>query len=305
MGGLTIVVGRNGKETVKNISNAIGATVEARYTLRSGTKVWRTNFNKQRRGYRPAINSGIVINWALQSDVSSGDAIVYNADGILKASNKPLARRLMAEAGVPVPETTEDHSIAINWIRSGFKVIQRAKQHHGGIGFKVITSDNGEVVEPYHYYQKFFRKTKEYRAHVAHGKILVMQEKVPVEGVEVNFDDVRPWNHATGDFVFNTIRWSEYNIGVCRCAVNATNALCLDFGAVDILWSEGEGAVVCEVNTSPSLAEYSTARYAKYFNWLSKSDERRPHWDSSNLTTGKDFAWKNGELTDDRLLREV
>jgi len=296
----TIIVGRNGKETVRTLASATESTVEAMYTLKSGRRVWRTNFEKQRVGYRPNVG-GVAINWALQSDITSGDAVVYNAEGICKASNKPLARRLMAEAGVPIPETTDNPVTAFTWVVDGYTVIQRPVQHHGGLNFTVLRNTYQATPMTNHgmYYQKFFRKTKEFRAHVAHGKILIMQEKVPNEEVDIDYDDVRPWNHATGDFIFNTVKWSDFDYGVCRASVDATSALRLDFGAVDILWNEEEGAVVCEVNTSPALAEYATERYTKYFKWLGRSDSRRGHFDSSEFTTGKDFAWRNRELADE------
>lgn len=296
----TIVVGRNGKETIKNIVEPTDFTVEARFRLRSGNNVWRTNFEKQRRGYVPHINNGVVINWALQSDITGGDAIVYNADGILKASNKSLARRLMVEAGVSVPETTKSLVKADEWRQGGNVVIRRPVSHHGGLEFEILTNTLTRRPLQDYYYQKFFRKTKEFRVHSAHGKVLVMQEKVPREGVTVDYDNPAPWNHATGEFVFKTVRWSDYDYDTCRASVDAVRALGLDFGVVDILWNEEEGAVVCEVNTSPSLAEYSTGRYRMYFEWLSKSlDSKREHYDSSEFTCGKDFAWRNRELRDD------
>lgn len=301
---MNIIVGRNGKETIARIAEKTGANVEARYTLRSGVKVWRKNFQKQQRGYRPTVD-GITINWAVEDPEGvTYNGVVYNEHGVLNASNKPKARRLMAEAGVSIPETTTSRSVASTWL-SECSVIRRPSIHHGGADF-VVTERCGILpLSGYagdYYYQKFFRKTHEFRVHGAHGKVLILQEKKPREGIEVDLDVPKPWNHATGEFIFETVNWSNYNKDVCKVALDAIKALGLDFGAVDILYDTDSGeAVVCEVNTSPALEDYAVERYSKYFKWLCNSDTRREHFDYSEYSQGKSYAWKNYQLADEEV----
>lgn len=300
---MKILVGRNGKQTVKLISETTGDTVEAQYTLRSGKKVWRTNYEKQRLGYSPNVTGGTVVRWATgTSERMVGEpAVEYNRpEAILLASNKARARRVLVEAGIPTPETTTDRGKALLWLSSGETVIRRPKKHFGGRSFFVHSEPTDHIPIGDFYYQKFYQKKEEYRAHCAHGKVLVLQKKVMEDG-EPDVSVAAPWNHTTGNFVFQTVPWSEYSIDVCKVALDATKEIGLDFSAVDIMVNRDSDipVVVCELNTSPALADYSLGRYTKYFQWLGRSEERRDHWDYSEFTAGKSFAWKNYQLTEE------
>jgi len=291
---MNIIVGRNGKETVSRIADAIGADVYSKHFSRRST-FWRKNYNKMLRGYTPSV-SGITINWAINPSEVEYGGIVYNENGIALSSNKPRARMAMQEAGVPTPRTTTDSGEALRWVEDGKTIVCRPATHRAGQNFFVIrpsTSqiDRDSILSMSDYYAEFFPKTREFRLHGGHGKVLVLQEKVPNrDGVDLT--DVRPWNFSTGDFVFKVLKWSEFPISVCKAGLSAIKALGLDMGAVDIMSDEQGNVAVAEVNTSPSLEDYCTSRYAKYFTWLCESDERREHFEFEGLTLGKSFAWK-------------
>lgn len=292
---MRIIVGRNGKETVKSLASLSGSTVEAHMFFRK-SQPWRTNFEKRQRGYVPPKTDETTIYWAHTGGVvSTGKSI--NARGIANASEKYSARKTMEAAGVRVPKTARTYREAFN----GGKVIARPMKHRAGQDFYVLDSDTNsfdlwflEEGPTEHYFSEFIQKKKEFRVHCAYGKVLALQEKVP-NSDDVDLDEARPWNHATGDFVFKTVPWSDYSVDVCVQALKAVQCLMLDMGAVDVIVDADGLAYVCEVNTSPSLCDYTQSRYAKFFTWFDESTDPRK-WKFEEYTVGKSFAWKNEQL---------
>ena len=64
---------------------------------------------------------------------------------------------------------------------------------------------------------------------------------------------------------------------------------------------------VLEVNTSPTLnsSDFVSEQYAKYFDWLNRSDKRRDHWDFTEFKASESFAWKNFQLMDQKNPKEA
>ena len=288
---MQILVSRNGKNTVREIVEGVDVDVYALYHLRRG-KQWKSGFVENVSSVPIA---DIRINWAY-SGVSSPSAITYNKpSAIALSSDKPACRVALREAGVPIPRTMVKEEV-LEDIQLPY--VCRTAKHQAGSGFKMAytTKDLFDAIsEGYYYFSDEYRKKKEYRVHVAHGKVLIMQEKVPIH------DDSRAniiWNHASGEFVFGIVGWNDMPVEVCKVALDGVKAVGLDFGAVDVLWSDEEDdrAVVCEINTSPALADYATYRYRRYFKWLLRSQEARPHYDYSEYTRPKSFAFKNFQL---------
>lgn len=69
---------------------------------------------------------------------------------------------------------------------------------------------------------------------------------------------------------------------------------------VDVLLDKNGIAYVLEVNTSPTLSssEYSMQRYAKYFDWLCKTNKRRPHWEFKEFKKASNYAWHDYHFDD-------
>ena len=272
---VTFVVARNGKMSVANIIAAMDVETKTygRYFLRRGGKPWRIDGRKQRRGFVPSL-TGIVIRWACAVSLPGIPTLeIQSPQGILNASNKPKARMLLAQAGVPIPKTTLSRYEAQGWVDAGKTLVVRPKKHHAGQGFTVVRP--GETVPRGGYYSELYRKTKEFRVHVGHGRVLSCQQKV----CEGELPPDRPWNHATGDFIFKVLKWREFRMDVCMTAIKATEVLGLDYAAVDILADEPGNlmtAAVTEVNTSPALADYMVSKYAAYFTAVIGGLEKRP-----------------------------
>ena len=288
----SITVSRNGKDTVLRIAEGVDARVYALYHRRDGTKFWRKDF---RRISFPTDEIDININWAY-SGSTCNSRITYNEPAaIALSSDKAACRMALREAGVPIPKTSVREEVL-----SGMHLpcICRTRRHQAGSGFKMAYTTKelfDAIREGYYYFSEEYKKEKEYRVHVAHGKVLVMQEKTPIN--ESSRSNII-WNHAGGEFVFMPVAWSSMPIEVSRVAIDSVKAVGLDFGAVDVLYSDSEDdrAVVCEINTSPALADYTLGKYQKYFNWLLGSETKREHYDCSGFTVQKSFAIKNYQL---------
>ena len=108
------------------------------------------------------------------------------------------------------------------------------------------------------------------------------------------------WNRAQGNDAFVSVKWDDYPIAVVLEALKACKALGCDFLGVDVIVDRAGKAWVLEGNSSPTLntSGYSSERYAKYFDWLMRSPERREHWDFTEFTKPSSFAWKNFQLED-------
>ena len=110
------------------------------------------------------------------------------------------------------------------------------------------------------------------------------------------------WNRARVGEPFIRLKQDEYIYSVCYEALRATNALGLDFAGVDVVYKENEEGVgeayVLEANTSPTLnsSEYVSNQYAKYFDWLGRSNRRREHWNFEVFQKAKSMAWKQDQL---------
>ncbi len=254
-----ILVGKNGTETAKELSVALGITYG--HIIPSRHLGWRF----------PSKNLGPhhIIRWGCICRVSYyGLApVVYNNNrGVRSASDKQLARELMFLSGVPIP----------NACSVVYPCIGRTSHHRAGMGFWVC--HNSEEVEQAmregaEYFSEFYPKTREFRVHVGHGAVLFVQEKVPREGRE-ELRNEYIWNHANGNFIFQVTRQNLWPLNVIQAAVKAVEALGLDFGGVDVMSDPVDESlpecVVCEVNTAPTLSgeSYGLGKYVEYFKWL-------------------------------------
>lgn len=284
------VVARNGKQTVAAIAQAMNATVAAKWFMRNNRTTWKVDGEKSPS---PNLSGKVVIRWATGVQLEGTPEMeIQPAAGIILASNKPRARQALQAAGVAVPKTTTSKTTAQQWLDGGIAVVRRPEKHHGGIGFKIFQP--GETISGNGYFSEFYAKTKEYRVHVGHGRILSMQEKVPVEGFSPVAEE--PWNHATGNFVFKVIKWSQYDLNICRLAIKSVEVLGLDYAAVDILAEAPdslEDAVVTEVNTSPGIADYMIEKYSKYFSAVLGGMTKRPT--TEPVSSWRDIVFRSEE----------
>ena len=220
----------------------------------------------------------------------SGSDITYNwQSAILNAADKIDARRLMRANGVKIPRTVlpDDEVTARQLIG---KWIARPSEHFAGSNFEVVNGrvKASEFLNNGWYLSKIFKKEAELRVHCAHGRVLLIHDK-GIDGRTLNSN-----THTTADW--SVLEWEDYHMGACVEALNACDALGLDWGGVDVLIN-GDDCVVLEVNTAPSVpGQIGPKKYARYFDWLLSSNKKRDHYDWKTIKVASAFAWRHEEL---------
>jgi hypothetical protein len=205
---------------------------------------------------RPPQNLNVLIRWGSRARAPYTNITFNKPENMVRASNKKLCRELLYNAGIDVPRITE----------TSFPCIGRPDKHRAGKELYICHSptdvywakEKGAT-----YFSEFYPKTREYRIHVGHGRVILYSEKVGGDARRIS------WNYKEGEVTFKHLRQREWRPEIYRLAKRAVAELGLDFGAVDILADPIDEdfpiAVVCEVNTCPSLSPYGIKRYTKYF----------------------------------------
>lgn len=305
---LIILVGKDGRPSMKGtfskmVSNAelwVRRRVTGRRTGR--VKEWfRKYINANSEVFSKVkietadFTNKFIIRWGNTIAVDLTNSIVYNkAENIKKATDKKLSRQILAEAGVSVPRAVTPDSDNIN-----YPVITRPRRHAKGRNF-VTLNDRNQFYQHWivnqedWYYSEFVDKVKEYRAHCCHGRIINLLEK-PNPG-----NGTIAWNRAVNGEAFDNIRWSEYDGRVCYESLKAVEAMGLDFAGVDVIVDSEGNPYILELNTGPTLnsSEYSMTRYAKYFDWLTKTGSRRDHWELKEFKKSSNYAWHEYHFED-------
>ena len=179
--------------------------------------------------------------------------------------DKENSRNILRLAGVPVPQN-----------RNTPPCIGRPTNHSRGRQFYICNTDS-DMAEAKHagatYFSDIIQKKAEYRVHVAHGYVLVVQEKVH-NNPNLDKSKIMVWNHNNG-FLFEVLEWNKIPRGLNPIAISAVKAMGLDFGAVDIMYGRSftdknqkeDKFFVSEINTAPRLENYTAQKYAEYFDW--------------------------------------
>jgi glutathione synthase/RimK-type ligase-like ATP-grasp enzyme len=212
-----------------------------------------------------------IINWGNHMYRNDGYFRLNKPSSIFLASNKAESRIYLQNHHIAVPKT----EILDNYVLlpvMNYPVIGRPPYHHAGKNFHVVENESAftqfiKTIDLGWYFSEIFEKTHEFRVHCAHGKILQVSDKPLVEG------EIRA-NQAVTEESWKALKWSEFNPKICEESLKAVEVLGLDYGAVDIMWNSKDNSVaICEVNTSPCITtEYSSGKYAAYFDWLIRHD---------------------------------
>jgi glutathione synthase/RimK-type ligase-like ATP-grasp enzyme len=188
---------------------------------------------------------------------------VYNHPGCVKdARDKLRTLALLQAGGVPTVEWTTNREDAAAWLRDGVVFVRHSLTGQGGSGIEVLDPDvavpvGADDMPQAPLYTRYFRARHEYRVHVIQGRTYV-QKKRRRNGASTAL--VR--NHANG-YVYCT-GGVEAPASVIQAGVSAVALLGLDFGAADILCTEGGTARVLEVNTAPGLEGSTLSFYAEH-----------------------------------------
>jgi hypothetical protein len=206
-----------------------------------------------------------VICWGSSGDrVFPGGVQLCNPKHLVaRASNKLAFFQHLVGTTVQVPEWTSDPVIARGWVDSGHIVVARTVlSGHSGEGIQILGEGGVDFVSA-PLYTKYVKKEAEYRVHCAFGGCIDLQRKIK----RPDFVGVPNWrvrNHQNGFiYVRNNVQAPEE---VKAQALEAFVQSGLDFGAVDVLWNQGQGkAYVLEINTAPGITGTTVASYSQAF----------------------------------------
>lgn len=193
---------------------------------------------------------GKVINWGTKEPNA-----INSPEAVALASNKRRALYTMREAGVPIPPLAFRQELGDNI----FPVVGRPDYHRKGRHFYLC---NGPLEAEQAlrrgatHFTEYIPNAREFRVHIVNGKSIKISEKLG-GGITKNYDSGARFYYPEN---FNHKR------SLRRVAREAVASLGLDFGAVDLLYRNGEFYVL-EVNTAPCLTSTSDTleRYARAF----------------------------------------
>lgn len=198
-------------------------------------------------GYKVASNSEllnrreVVVRWG-HSGGSEFPRVVNKAESIIKAADKPLALRLMAAAGVNVP--TMYTSGAHLPRETGVRYVIRPDSHAEGSDFTLV--NGGQAVPQGFHATRFISPTREYRYWFTPFSAITSRRVPRTSAGQSESDPCRSkWGYAAIRTPYQKQK---------EQAQKAIQALGLDFGAIDMLWSESDSKWwTLEVNSAPSL----------------------------------------------------
>ena len=214
----------------------------------------------------------VVINWGASNPPAEvlHCRVINNWNSIHIAADKLLTfRKLTSEGlGSHIPVFMTSIAEAQSYLSEGRKIVARTQlRGHSGAGIVMMDPEDQstwDVQAPL--YSLYYKKKSEYRVHVVNGEIIDVQRK----GLSAEFqgrDDVN-WevrNLANG-FIYarNDAVLPEF---AGQLAQRAVQALGLDFGAVDMIYTHRNNSFkVLEVNTAPGLMGTTLELYAAAFN---------------------------------------
>lgn len=214
------------------------------------------------RKYRYREND-LIINWGnSRYPTWWSEEAAYNCLNsparVYNAVNKIRTFKLLSHFGASTPEWTEQRQTAKDWITNGDLVFCRTLlSSRGGNGI-VIARTIAELRDA-PLYTKYVNNDKEYRIHVFQGKVIMAIQKLVRRNSPEEYRGLIRNNDNT---VFKQVE--VYPTVVVEQAINAVNALSLDFGAVDIGVNSSEGkAYIFEINTACGLGENTMRAYVK------------------------------------------
>ena len=187
-----------------------------------------------------------LVRWGNRSDIrfNAVGGVLNRKSALNDASNKGRSLELLTAAGINVPPAATRFE--------GELLVGRTEQHQGGDGFFLVTSQRDFELARDHchctHFMKYIPTQREYRVHVFQGRVIGSGEKLMSEDAT----SLHIRNVSTGwTFRYNNAERIPNDIQ--NIAIQAIQAIGLDFGAVDVLKSINNNFYVLEVNTAPGL----------------------------------------------------
>lgn len=219
----------------------------------------------QIKGHKRLGNNSVVINWGNQhthpiTNRRTPVKVINHPTAVARAADKVSTFNVLSRSGVRIPEYTTNSYTASDWVSSGNLVYGRRYTNSSqGRGIVVLTQEDA-FVSGLPLYTKGIMNGKEYRVHVAFGRVIDFTQKKRRNETTVN-EYIR--NHENG-WVFCR---EEVIIppDVAIQSIKAIDALGLDFGAMDVILGRDGKAYVLEVNSAPGIEQTTLKKYVEAF----------------------------------------
>lgn len=190
---------------------------------------------------------GFLVNWGSTRPIAQGALNPVHAVGV--ARDKLATLTALANAGVSVPQFWTDRTQAE--AERGKSILLERHTLTGESGAGIVVKRQGEGLAAAPLYVRYVRKQREFRVHTFAGRAIAVQEKKRESDNEQTSDQKLIRNRANGwVFCVNDIVEPQ---GLRDVAVAATDAVQLDFGAVDMIQGLDGKLYVLEINTKPGL----------------------------------------------------
>lgn len=200
----------------------------------------------------------VIINWGNTQEFTARTARVLNKpSAVQNAVNKLTTFRMLEVAGVNIPSFQTEPPTA-QQRRNTIWLARQTLTGSAGEGIVVIRPDDA-LPQQAQMYVKYIKKLVELRLHVVGDKVILVTQKRKRDDVEQDANQklIRSydngWVHVVHD---QTVEITEE---MHIQALNAVQALDLDFGAVDMVIDKDTNVpYVLEVNTAPGISGEST-----------------------------------------------
>lgn len=286
---------KNGSRSGAALANALGV----RQIRLAGSSIHRQR-------------SKTIINWGnsgrtLPPQGLGSGHYVLNPTVLVEIAANKLSTFESIKDNTRIPEYTTEYETACEWLDEGCTVVERHQlTGHSGAGIEVV-EEMEDLSTDCPLYVKYVKKQDEYRVHIMGGEVIDVQRKArrsDVPDEDVNWQ-VR--NHQNG---FCYMRENvNPDTDVIVQALDAIEALGLDFGAVDVIWNAHQNkAYVLEVNTACGLEGTTLERYKVAFQELLTLGEVTPlegyelgegDEDDEPLDDSFDYAVVSSEASDE------
>ena len=251
---IKVVPYKIGSKSGKTLSEALRARGQVVHRVKRDSPTYRNR------------RSHVMLNWGCSAiNFPYGD-MLNNPAAVALASNKLHAFRAMQEAGVTIPEFTDNQVIAQNWVDYADLIVCRTKlTGHSGDGIVITNTPeqrarNNVTFPDAPLYVKYIKKQSEYRVHVFKDGVIDIQQKKKRQETPNEEVDYQVRNHQNG-WVFCRDGIEEPQ-GIRELAIAAVSSLGLDFGAVDIIYNARQNqCYVLEVNTACGLEGSTVESY--------------------------------------------
>jgi glutathione synthase/RimK-type ligase-like ATP-grasp enzyme len=234
------------------------------------------HFNTKRvypnRNYRPK-DGDVVLNWGFRGvapvleNSSSNFTLLNKPIAVDRASDKIATLRLLKQNNVAHVKFFLNKDDAIKACEEG-NIIYCRTITRGREGKGIVLARKPEEIVDARLYTEYFKNDKEYRIHVFNGKVIDEVQKKSMSSERMAQKGITKTEDS--DYIRNLKKaWSFCRQGVVaedivkETAIKATEALGLDFAAVDISYnSETDQCAVLELNTAPGQKRPSSTHYS-------------------------------------------